>query len=421
MAQIDVIINVDQGRATVHELLVIAPPGFRFPSPSCGDMCVPGAPLGSDDRMTARIASPNGAPLAILQGLRIRVITPERTPNNIIWYVEGRRSGQITTGWGQGDGFLIQQMLGAGLRYPSVPNLRRVQMTFTFELEISAGSAVVVEAPDSYLLSCSEGGLKQISLPGGAPQCTDSPLLLELDTTFSSGEFAFSVVADLPPETPYPNLFNIIVQDRDANVVDAAYGIPGLPMVPLYASSPTLESDRAIPGRTLTVGVGISFDRESSGVKALLITFPDNFLHAIENPTDVQNLNKQFPVASSQEWADASRGDRLKIYVDESRDNVTIPPGVYKWTFPVLMPCCTDLEMPRNNVWLLSICSDPDCWDPDDSTIIITFPQAGFSQEAPRASIAGAQRSSPLGWRTWRGSHVLAPLALALVSLVCQF
>merc|ERR1719183_3150083 len=101
-------------------------------------------------------------------------------------------------------------------------------MTFTFTLERNEGREILVQPPVGYQLSCSgEAALQQISLPGGKPDCSDDPLILTLvNETLTAGDYAFGILADLPPETPDPNTFNLIIRDRHRNFVDAHYQIP---------------------------------------------------------------------------------------------------------------------------------------------------------------------------------------------------
>merc|ERR1719491_2318366 len=109
---IEVILNVNKGSAVVKKLMVIAPPHFIFPS-NCGEMCKSGQALGFTHRRTATIESPSGGHLTKFTGLKILVETPEKTPDSITWFVEGRGLSGVTTGWGNttGDGeFRITQM-----------------------------------------------------------------------------------------------------------------------------------------------------------------------------------------------------------------------------------------------------------------------------------------------------------------------
>ncbi|CAE8635602.1 unnamed protein product, partial [Polarella glacialis] len=297
-AIVTVTLTINPGVAIVRELIVIAPPGFAFDERAggCGDMCMPGQALGSTGRRTATIASPTGEPLTgnQLKGLRIRVQTPEQTPSSTTWFVQGQGQGAgTTTGWGRGAGFIVTQMTGTTVTYPAVATVKRAQIAFTFALDVNAGNQISIVAPPGFLLTCSaEGSLKQISLPGGRPDCIDDPLQMRLDTTLTAGQYAFALSADLPPETPSVNTFNIIIRDQDNNVVDAAYSVMGMDIVNIAASDPTLAWSKSDPGQRTQITMGITFSRDTPGVKALLIMLPDKFIHDVQAPTDVQNLNR---------------------------------------------------------------------------------------------------------------------------------
>lgn len=51
-----------------------------------------------------------------------------------------------------------------------------------------------------------------------------------------------------------------------------------------------------------------------------------------------------------------------------------INPASYKWNFPVMLPS----EMPRDNIWVISLCEDRSCRSPDDPTVRAYFPIGGF-------------------------------------------
>lgn len=363
---------------------------------------MPGRSL--EGRRTATIASPTGEPLTKLSGLRIRVQTPEMTPlgmgsEGLTWFVEGRGQGAgTTTGWGEATGFIVTQMTGTRVSYAGIANLQATQISFTFQVDVDAGSSISVIPPPGYLLTCSmEGSLKQISLPGGLPNCIDDPLQLQLLQPLTAGLYAFAVTVDLPDQTPGDNTFNIIIRDQDNNVVDAAYRIQGQELHPIAAELPTLGWSRADPGQPSTVTVGVTFNRDTIIVKALLITLPDLFQHDVQIPIDVQNLNKRFPVAAGMDWADTSEPNRIKIFLDDSDDSTNIPPDTYRFSFPVLIPP----EVPKDNIWYLSLCNDRSCTQPEDRYTLASFPMAGFrlyelAPEGVRVSTNFAKRRDSL-------------------------
>jgi hypothetical protein len=196
-----------------------------------------------------------------------------------------------------------------------------------------------------------------------------------LSTTLTRGEYSFAVAVDLPATKSIPNNFNIIIRDRDNRVVDAAYSLAGVDLFPVPVLSPTISWSRAEPGQNSIITIGITFSSDYNQVKALLITFPKKFIHAILRPTDVQNLNRRFPVAASQAH-DLTFKDKIKIYLDDSDDATVIARDTYSWSFPVLVPVD---NVPNVNVWYFSLCSERTCETPKGRGTIVSFPMQGFA------------------------------------------
>jgi hypothetical protein len=271
-------------------------------------------------------------------------------------------------------------------------------MTLTFSLNVDEGSSIRIEPPIGYTLICSaNGALKQLNLPGGKPDCTDDPLTLMLDTVFTKGTYAFGIQADLPAETPPDNRFNIVIRDQEGLVIDAAYGVEGQPLLPLPVVDPLFKWNTSVGGEPSQITMGLTFERDDINVKAMLISLPAGFIHDIQTWRDIQSLNKRFPVATGN-WADFSNTELIRIRVDVVQEDTVIPAGTYTFNFPVLVPCCSAEEMPDSNVWYLSLCSDQTCWDKEDSSVMVTFPLAGFQlgelSEQTNLSSEGAPRAS---------------------------
>jgi len=379
-AFIEVTLDVKPGTAPVKKLMVIAPPHFIFP-PKCGDMCTAGQALGFTGRRTAAIASPSGQPLTTFTGLRIQVQTPDKTPDSVTWFVEGRGVSGMTTGWAEaGNEFQVVQMSNSKVWYPGVAGLSGTEITFRFTLAVDAGSQsqIIVESPFGYSLRCtSAGALKPISLPS-APTCTENPLRLTIDNSLVAGTYAFGAVVDVPLEKPKPNTFNIIVRGNDNKVKDSAYNLPGFEIYPLPLESPTFSWTSAEPGKVSTITIGLAFTGSVDTLKALLITFPENLEHAVQKPTNVKNQNVRFPVALTYPggWADYLQKDKIKILLDNSAPTVTISADKYAWSFPVIMPSGAP---PKENVWFLVLCSSATCEEPGGPGSLVTFPIAGFN------------------------------------------
>jgi hypothetical protein len=326
------------------------------------------------------------------------VITPEKTPASTTWFVEGRgQGGSQATGWGEGAGFLVNQMANSGVMYPGVANLKGCLMSFKFTLDADAGSQITVVPPTGYLLTCStEGALRQISLPGRFPECIDDPLELILSQTLTVGSYAFAINADIPAQTPPDNTFSIIIKNQDNQVVDAAYGMAGQEIVNMGVGEPVLSwADRPQPGERTIVTFGMTFTAPTTGIKAVLLNFPDKFIQDVQRPTDVQNLNKRFRVAAGQDWADTSYTDRITIRMDDSDDGVVIDAGTYMFNVPVMVPCCTQSDMPKNNVWQMSLCRDlSSCKKPGEANVLVTLPMAGFALNELAPGSVGARTGS---------------------------
>jgi hypothetical protein len=375
MSVVKVHVNVNVGQAVVYKLLIIIPPAFMFPPSGCGSMCIPGEPLGATSRRTAVIQAPTGERLKSFTGIEIIVMTPEETPSGAqSWFVEALgQGGSPTTGWGEGMGFQVQQM-AAGVSYAGLSQLRRAQISFHFTLVLDAGSEITVEPPTNYRLRCSaEGALKQGSLPGTKPGCTDEPLVLSLTQTLKRGQYSFAVEVDLPAQKSVPNNFNLIIRDRDHKVVDANYALEGVDLVEAPLTSPDFSWSSATPGLVSFITIGIEFkETYETPVKCVLINFPDKFPLAINKPKDVVNGNPSFPLSMSRSggWAEWLQ-ETLRIFSTGQR----IYRGYYSWTFPVGVPLDS---VPNVNVWYLTLCSTEDCAGPKSAEAIVAFPMQGF-------------------------------------------
>jgi hypothetical protein len=264
----------------------------------------------------------------------------------------------------------------AKVRYPGIANLN-AQMAWSFVTTVDAGSRIVVTAPEGFFLTCStEGALKVITLPGGNQQCEGeegNTLSIILNETLTRNEFAFAIKAQIPPETPELNEFSIQILDRKLMVIDGAYGVPGVPIGNHRILLPFLSWTKSDPNSNSEITAGISFDEEVEWVRAILFTFPDTIIHDVIKPSQCKNLNRKFPLPSDGEFADTSNYAFIKVYTADT-DSGLIPPDIYKWNFPVMLPA----EMPRDNVWYISLCDDRSCRFPTDPSVVVHFPIAGF-------------------------------------------
>jgi len=244
------------------------------------------------------------------------------------------------------------------------------------------------------------------------PDCIDYPLELRLTQPLNVGSFAFAIEADLPATTPEVNTFDLILRDQDNNVMDAYFGLAGKPLVQIYAETPSLAWSRADPGQNSVITVGFTLTRDTINIRAVLITMPMGFLHDVQKPTEVQSLNRLFPVRAGSDWSDTSEQDAIKILLDDSDATTSIPAGLHRFSFPVQVPS----EIPSINIWYLSLCDDIACKDPSDRSALVSFPSSGFNlyELAPenlRVQVNTARQQWHCGW------HVRTPFAAAVTLL----
>jgi hypothetical protein len=276
-------------------------------------------------------------------------------------------------------------MAGSSVTYPAVAGLRQAQISFTFILDVDAGNMIHIVAPPGFVLTCSgEGALKQISLPGGKPDCVDDPLEIRLDSTLTNGKYAFALAADIPDTTPLVNSFSLVIRDISNQVVDAAYAIQGMPLVNIGVCCPFLAWSQSEPMQVSSIELGLSFSSETPNIKAVLFMLPEMFVHQINTPLDVVNMDG-FPVSVGADWADIQNADRIVVSVDVNERNevAVVKPGSYRFSFPVRIPS----TMSRNNFWSVSLCNHRNCAQPNDRYTIVSFPYAGFQlyEMAPQA------------------------------------
>jgi hypothetical protein len=265
----------------------------------------------------------------------------------------------------------------ATVRYPGVMNVR-AQMAWTFTMTMDAGNRIVITAPETFQLSCStEGSMKAITLPGGMPDCEGdegNTLGLVVNETLTRNVFAFVIEVTVPADTPLDNEFHIQILNWRLGVVDGAYGLPGVPVRPIGARSPSLSWTRSEPNQPTEVTVGLTFTQEVEWVRAILFQFPPTIIHDVQRPSEVKNLNRKFPLPSNTEYADTTSYAFLKVYTAETEGARMITADVYKWNFPVMLPS----EMPRDNIWTIGLCEDRTCRTPEDPTVRAFFPMGGF-------------------------------------------
>merc|ERR1719313_507699 len=90
------------------------------------------------------------------------------------------------------------------------------------------GSRITVYNPPEYTIRCTGEEFQAISLPG-ILECRvrRGSFILALNNTLVPGEYAFSVTAETPLQTPRTNKFSLLLIDKNENVQDAAMNLAG--------------------------------------------------------------------------------------------------------------------------------------------------------------------------------------------------
>jgi len=220
---------------------------------------------------------------------------------------------------------------------------------------------------------------------------------LALNGTLKQGEYAFVLSVRTPPVTPSPNLFSVLVTDANGAVEDAAMDIPGRIIhynVPIVVAPLSWTSADAGQASTITVGFTTSDDITHNRLDSMLITFPENFAHAIERESSVVSTNSQLPLGTGNVggWIDIRMVDRLLVHIDPTQ---IIPKGTYEFQFPVTVP----EQMPVYNVWLVTFCQvdhNRECVQAHGPNALLTFPLAGFVHGELHSNMKGVLQGHAL-------------------------
>ncbi|KAF4715460.1 hypothetical protein FOZ63_034027, partial [Perkinsus olseni] len=278
--------------------------------------------------------------------------TPTHTPEDNTWYLIAHDSSADDgiIGWGDGPGFDIVPLEGFKLIYPPIGGTYNQPVAITMIINRpNRVYSLDLRPPKGYSLQCSSR-FHPITLPTSTQCITDSSKdrqrWLAIGGLSEPLQSPMSLIFLLSIDIPVPsaistsgddNSFDILLRDKYGAVVDGAF--------------------------------------------AILLVFPDMFVHEIQKATSVRSLNKRFP-KRPQEWVDFSRADQLKILVDDTQfENLPLDripgPDTYQFSFPVLIPS----SMPFHNVWYIIMCSSPssECNDFKDADhILATIPLPGF-------------------------------------------
>eukprot|EP00434_Breviolum_minutum_P008476 symbB.v1.2.007479.t1/scaffold410.1/size210127/6 len=359
------------------QLNLVAPPGFSFPT-LCGDFC---ASFGEFFEDTGRAMATLSSSASLLgQQLLFEVFTPITTPQVLTWLLRGYGPSGELQGWGIAPGFKVNQMI-AELWYGGVPGLRTAELAMVFTLDVATLAAsqaanlriVEVQAPSVFELSCDGNSLKQLNLPQA--ECVLEGLggvRLELADSLITGTYAFSVTAELPPVTPPQNHFSIIIRQQPTeNVVDAAFGLPGWPIIDIDSSQPILAWTTAQLGEVSSVTISFTMQNATGALRAFLINLPEFYQHRIRGPSEFKVSNPRLPLLKgASDWLDVSQLDRIRVNLEPEDPVVAV--GSYLFTFPVALPLPSS-PLPSVNLWRLSFCRARSC------EVLVSFPIGGFA------------------------------------------
>jgi len=365
----------------IGSLLVIAPQGFEW-EPNCGRICTPFQPLGQSGREVALLKHNDGRTLnSVLAGrVELKVKSPEESPEDLVWFIEAKDKNDQTLGWGENPGFEVAQM-PAWITFPSISRLDKGLFAFVFKMTNPGGFEIRVDTPRLYKLQCSgPDSVNPMSLPGDVPPTcvSNDPLTLRLNKTMGLGWYSFMVSGSLPDATPLKNTFNLVVSTPESQVIDAVFNIPGKEIRKIDAHTPTLEWTDSVPGMRTYVTLGFTLRETTTIVKAILIEFPNQFRQDLPDTNMITNENQNFPVAPANEWADADDPQRIRLFLDDTEEYTPIPPGTYRWRFPVVVPKFE--SFPNDvNIWHLSLCTTKLCTNYEDDDAAVVFPIAGFA------------------------------------------
>jgi hypothetical protein len=440
MAEIEVSLLIDPQQTTPTSIVLVAPLGFNFTS-NClvtgGGFILGCEPTSSIAGLpAATLGCKPGGLTEVITNLRVKVSTPDMTPDVRSWFVQGKiTETDEQVGWGQDpEGFEVKQMEDTNVQYAGMP-LIDTQMVVQFKTreQMDLGAQIKLINPAEYTVRCSGDQFNPIYLPG-ILECTTRRgfFMLALNDTLAPGSYAFSVIVETPRETPTRRLsgnqFSLLLLDKNQQVQDASMNMGGQAIRDDFVAQAldmSWTSAEAGQASSITLGFKVRSEIPRGVVADFLIMLPMNYAHAIEKKDAVRSLNSLLPLreVGARGWVDFRMMDRLVIHLDP---NKAVPVGDYKFIFPVTVP----EQMPVGNFWRISLCGYSDagpCLSPESEQALVTFPLAGFKigQLAPgqtRSSSDKKASSAPLSYRhglAGLGPFMSAALFALLPGLLC--
>jgi hypothetical protein len=344
--------------------------------------------------------------------LRIRVLTPESTPKNADWLLDGIFAvNDAQVGWGEDkDGIQIYQMRDTSVMYAGATGILSEFAVWFYNVEeLEAGGILMVHHPTAFGFDCTR--FNKISLPGEvACQVFEGAgkFGLAFNHTIAPGEYSFTIVADLPVDAAGNSQeFSVILIDRHGNVQDAKMNFGGPTISDILSVSIPGDHvgflwypERIQAGAVTEVMFLLQFDNpvppdpsDPPLIGELLFTLPRGFVHDIRTISDVKNeaqTGGKLHEPTTGPIIDYTQMDRVRVAVNngqydepevDSKGNSTKPTtqqiqkGTYAFRFPVIVPEIIDPW----NIWVVSICNtNGGCSSPGDTDVLLNFPLAGF-------------------------------------------
>lgn len=440
MAEIEVSLLIDPQQTTPTSLVLVAPLGFNFTS-NClvngGGFILGCEPSRSIAGLpAATLACKHGGLNEVITNLRVKVTTPDATPDIRSWFVMGKLAEtDEQVGWGQDpEGFEVKQMEDTSVDYAGMP-LIDTQMVVQFKTreQMDLGAQIKVVNPPEYTVRCAGDEFNSIYLPGILECSTRRGFFtLALNDTLAPGSYAFSVYIETPRDTPgrrlSGNKFSLLLLDKNQQVQDAAMNMAGEEIRSDFVAQAidlSWTSSEAGQASSITLGFKVRSEIPRGVVADFLIMLPMNYAHAIEKKDAVRSLNSMLPIreVGTRGWVDFRMMDRLVIHLDP---NKAVPVGEYRFIFPVTVP----EQMPVGNFWRVSLCGYSDagpCLTPESDQVLVTFPLAGFKigELAPGQTRGASDKKASSAFSSYRhglvgfGPLMSAALSAFLPGLLC--
>lgn len=393
---VDILLRVDVGLSVPTEIRVVAPLGFNFSLPCLvsGGTGISGCVLGkptSFGHARVHILLDTGM-TGVFPEIVIRASTPAASPLLKNWFVEGvDKLSDVQRGWGEAQGFDVQQMADTVGVYGGVPTVRTPMIwSFRSQVVIQAGGWLEVVLPDGMDPECYPAAFISIALPDqvACDASDETHLKIHINSTIVPGEYAFGFYLTPPLINPVKNEISLILKNRNGQVKDAAVRMPAPPIQDkLRIQALPLQWTSSRAGRATTISIGFNaletlpdpIIAEFQQVGEILITLPSGFLHLVEIESDFSSTNEDLP-KRRKGWLDYMKKNQVRVSLDLNQTGSWAPmkSGKYEFRFPVLVP----MLLPAVNVWHISLCSPSypnGCTRLSDPNVLLSFPMAGFN------------------------------------------